>query len=175
MTSRPVPNEYRGTPYAPNGTANGYARSGMEAYNRTPEPPRSFGAQQPIARPQQFSRPATGYGNTYGASGYGARSYSGPAAGYASRPSPAFNRPQEAYRSASPAQQFGPRSFAERPSSSFSNRGFEEARVKPEKSGAMHLFGGGHEPKAPKMDKHSGGGGHAEKGHFGGHGGGHHR
>jgi hypothetical protein len=170
-----IANGYRGDGYTPRGVGNSYGRTGMEAYNRSPEAPRSYGAQ-PVARPQQFSRPTTVYGNGYAAPGYGARSYGGPAAGFASRPSPVFNRPQEAFRGAAPAQQFNQRAFAERPSSGFSNRGFEEGRSKPEKSGGMHLFGGGgHEPKAPKMDKHFGGGGHSDKGHSGGHGGGHHR
>jgi hypothetical protein len=163
------------------GIGNGYARPSTSEYNRSLE---SGG------RPQQYARAGSAYGGSaYGAParggpGYGAgyRSgfYGAPGAGYGRSPEANYGASSQGYRAPSAGLQRG--DFGDRPSGfsgGFSGgRGFEGYSGKAPKSGGSHSFGGGHEPKAPKMDKKFGGGGHSEKsghGHSGGQGGGHHR
>jgi len=152
--NRPSENYSRGYPYA----GSNYARPPMMAYNRT---------EPQVSRPQQlYSRPGFGYEN---GSGYRGTPYGN----YGSRPAPAYNAPQQAYRAPSSGFQRG--AFGERSSGSFSGRGFEGYSGRQEKSGGFHLFGGSHEPKAPKLSKESSHG-HSERGgHSGGHSGGRHR
>jgi len=131
----------------------GYGRSPMQAYNRP---------QAPVARPQQYSQLNRGYGGTpsYG-SGFagGNRGYEGrPGGGYG------YGGPSQGFRAPSgsvPREGFG------------GGRGFEGYSGGREKSGSSHMFGGGHEPKAPKMSKGFGGGHSEHGGHGGGHSGGH--
>jgi hypothetical protein len=129
-------------------------------------------------------RPAMGYGNSFG-NGYRAPSYQFP-----SYREPTFRQP--AYQSQpfrgqpfrSP-QMNQSRGFAGRNEGGYGNMARDEHR------GGFHLFGGGHEPRAPKSFREGGfGGGHAPRGfssggfsherapkasgHFGGHSGGGH-
>jgi hypothetical protein len=151
----------------------GYARPQMQAYNHP---------QAPVARPQQGNQGNRAYGGapSYG-SGFSAgnRGYEGRPGGYGS-PSQGFRAPSGGHDG------FGERGFEQSRGlgGSSGGRGFGGYSGKPEKSGGSHMFGGGHEAKAPKMSKGFGGGGHAEHGghgggghsggHSGGHGGGHH-
>ena len=136
----------------------GYARPPMEAYNRIPPQ---------VGRPQQYTRPSSGYGSGF---------YNSPGGGYAVRPSPAYSSSQQAYRTASPGFQRG--GLGERTSGAFAGKGFEGYSGKPAKSGGFHSFGDGrgHEPKAPKPYKESSHGHSDRGGHSGGlFGGKHHR
>lgn len=166
---------------------NGYpGQQGQnQAWNRAPEGP---ARQQFDSRPQQFTHPE--------------QSFSGRSPSY---PGNSFNRGsqggyQDGYHGQSGIRPgFGNTQAYRAPSSSYGHEAFNGGRPgnygggfsKPEKSGASHFFGGGggfkepKAPKAPKMDRsfggggHSGGGGHFGGGHGGGgghssHGGGHH-
>jgi hypothetical protein len=159
------------------GIGSGYARPPTSAYNRSLE----LGG-----RPQQYARAGSPYGGSaYGGSarggstngsGYGSGFYGAPGAGYGRSPGASYGAPSQGYRAPSAGFQRG--DLGERSSGFAGGRGFEGYSGKAPKSGGSHSFGGGHEPKAPKMDKRFGGGGHSEKGghgHSGGHGGGHHR
>jgi hypothetical protein len=148
---------------------NGYARPGIQAYNRAPEN---------IARPQQYNRATPSYGSGFSGNSDVNR-------GYASRPG-AYGGMQS-YRSPSPVyghEAYGGRDqFAGRSNSYNSgfgsnyggNRGFSGYSGKPEKFGSSH-FGGGKEPKMPKAPKaEKSHGGHSGGGHSSGSHGGHHR
>ena len=143
----------------------GYGRPPMQTYNH---------AQAPVARPQQYSQLNRGYsgGPSHG-SGFvaGNRGYEGrPGGGYG------YGGPSQGIRGPSSGS-FGERGFESREprgASGFGGgRGFEGYSGGREKSGGSHMFGGGHEPKAPKMSKGFSGG-HSEHGsHGGGHSSGH--
>jgi hypothetical protein len=147
--------------YAPIEQAQqGYGRSQMEAYNRTPAP---------IMRAQSYSRPESrlAYGPEYyngGGSSYAGRGYSSPMQTY-------IPQGTQSYRGGGESGAYDRGGFTGRES-------FGGEKVA--KSGGFHLFGGGgkeqsfKEPKysAPKYKepKMSGGGGHSfGGGHSSGH------
>ena len=156
--NRPAPGGLHGYP------EGGYGRSPMQAYNH---------AQAPIARPQQYSQLNRGYSGrpSYG-SGFvaGNRGYEGRAGGSG------YAGPSQGFRGPSSGS-FGERGFESResrgPSGYGGGRSFDGYSGGREKSGGFHMFGGGHEPKAPKMSKGFGGGHSEHGGHGGGHSGGH--
>jgi hypothetical protein len=93
-------------------------------------------------------RPAIGYGNSFG-NGYRAPSYR----------EPAFRQPAYQNQPFRTPQMNPSRGFAGRNGSGYGNMARDEHR------GGFHLFGGGHEPRAPKSFREGGfGGGHAPRG-----------
>lgn len=141
------------------------------AYSRSEEIPRPARPQQysePRPAAPSYARPAYGagfYGSGGSAYGYGSR-------GFATMPRQDARLPEQRYTA---RNNFSQRTFA-------APRAYSGYASKPEHSGGFHLFGGGgshgsphfSQPKAPKMPKSFGGGGHGG-GHFGGHGGDHRR
>jgi Protein of unknown function (DUF3300) len=141
--------------------------AGQEAYNRTTAPvsrPQTYAGGENYARSYGYanrpaenyaSRPATGYGNSYRSGnsnpGYRAPSYQAP-----SYREPAFRQP--AYQ----AQQF--RSPEMNSSRGFSGRNEQTYGdfARNERSGGVHAFSGGREPKSFREEGF--GGGHAPKG-----------
>jgi hypothetical protein len=129
----------------------GYARpSQQSAYNRM---------QQPMNRPQQYSRPA--YGSSFGSS-------------FSSRPAESYGGPERTSREQAynaPATAFRQSDFGERSSAGFAGKSFAASYGKPPQSSGFHPFGGGHAPKSFSSGKsfkgHSGGGGghHLSLGH----------
>jgi Protein of unknown function (DUF3300) len=159
------------------GVASSYARPPTQAYNRSLES---------ASRPPQYSRTGSEYdapargSSAFGSPGYsgtaraGSGFYGAPGAGYGRNPGGSYGGLSQGYRA--PAAGFQRGDFGDRSSGFSGGRGFEGYSSKAPKSGGV---GGGHEAKAPKMDKGFRGGGHGEKGrhgHSGGYGGGgHHR
>jgi len=158
-------------------------RGNFGSYVRPALPGYTYNRPAPIlpARPQTYSRPG-GYGS--GFDGRGGQSFARPASPYSYGGQQGWRTPESTYQ----RNDFAQRSYAE-PRSYSGNRGYAEAYARPEKSGGMHLFGGGHSGgdehfayKAPKMPKpmkapHMSGGGGFGGGHHGGgggFGGGHH-
>jgi hypothetical protein len=160
--NRPAPGGLHGYP------ERGYARPPMQAYNHS---------QAPVARPQQFNHSYGGsspYGSGFSA---GNRGYEGRPGGYGyGGPSQGFRTPsggRDSFGGRGPSRAFGgPSGYGG------GGRGSEGYSGGREKSGGFHMFGGGHEPRAPKMGGGFGGGhaehgGHGGGGHPGGHSGGH--
>jgi hypothetical protein len=146
---------------------SGPVRPALDAYNRAP---------QPIARPQQYSRPGYGSGFTGGqGSAYPAR----PAAPtYANRPGSVYGSTAQAYRPQAPA--YARNDFAGRSQQSFAGNSFAAPSRKQERAISKEnskMFGGGYKPEKfhgghePKSHGggHSGGGGHSHGHLFGGH------
>ncbi|MGA9670578.1 MAG: DUF3300 domain-containing protein [Terracidiphilus sp.] len=161
---------------APN---RGYQQPGN--YGRPAQPAYAYNRPQETmpVRPQTYGRPAGSYGSSF---------YGNSGSFYAPRPATAYAR-QQALREPTPQfNTYGQRQYSQpysEPRSYAPSRSFAEAR--PEHSGGFHPFSGHdggsfhesyHAPKAPKMPKEHGGGGHSfGGGHSSGgshHSGGHH-
>jgi hypothetical protein len=144
-----------------------------------PNRPQAYAGQSYASRPQTFSNPGYGYSNrTYTGSAY---AYSGSGQTYAARPNYGHSNPYQAYRA--------PQSNSSRAFTGRFNEGYGNSFARNDRSGGVHPFGGGKEPRGfsggrePKFKapKSFGGGGHERApkmshsgGHSGGGGGGHH-